>query len=324
MHIYLRVILLLTLTAPTVSSFGQTCCSGGVPMSGNLGLPSDSKGTLQLSLSHDVNILRTLKFENELLDDNSRERITNSTILEIGYTITNRISVDFLGSVVQQSRTIFSPVESSSETSGIGDAILLLKYRLTRIESPRTIVFGLGSKLSTGKTDYRNEQGILYSADLQPGSGAIDQVLWASFSQQFPFRKSMSLSITPVYRFTGKNNSYLGSETYEFGDEFQALLSLSDRVNIGRILLDPAISFRYRFASEDKINSSVLPNSGGNWVFLVPSVAFPINQSFSLASALDLPVYSRPDGTQLSPSLRLNISLFLRLNRSEKTDIIDL
>lgn len=41
--------------------FGQTCCSGGVPLSSNLGLPTGEQGTIQMALTYDLNVFRNLK-----------------------------------------------------------------------------------------------------------------------------------------------------------------------------------------------------------------------------------------------------------------------
>ena len=36
--------------------FSQTCCSGGVPLSGNIGFKGAARGTLQMELSYDLSI----------------------------------------------------------------------------------------------------------------------------------------------------------------------------------------------------------------------------------------------------------------------------
>ena len=69
---------------------GQTCCSGGVPVSSNLGLPSEGKNTLQFSLNYDLNVLETLKSGTEVLEDDSRSRRTHSILFQAGYSITER------------------------------------------------------------------------------------------------------------------------------------------------------------------------------------------------------------------------------------------
>jgi len=56
----------------------QTCCSGGVPLGGNVGFASYENRLYQFDLSYDLNVLSTLFNESEVLQDNSRLRSTQS------------------------------------------------------------------------------------------------------------------------------------------------------------------------------------------------------------------------------------------------------
>lgn len=105
------------------SVLGQTCCSGGVPMSSNLGFDGAENNTLYSSLSWDYNFLNTLKEGISTIDDNSRKRITNSVLIQLGYGITDRLSIDVLGSIVQQRCKIkqSNGFSDEDETVGIGD-----------------------------------------------------------------------------------------------------------------------------------------------------------------------------------------------------------
>jgi hypothetical protein len=61
--------------------------------------------------------------------------------------------------------------------TGIGDAMLLVKYRFYRSDSPRGTTqasFTFGPKLPTGKTNLSNGSGKLLPAGLQPGTGSTD------------------------------------------------------------------------------------------------------------------------------------------------------
>jgi len=40
-------------------AYAQTCCSGGIPLSNNIGLTSLGKGTLQIGINYDYNNLNT-------------------------------------------------------------------------------------------------------------------------------------------------------------------------------------------------------------------------------------------------------------------------
>ena len=84
----------------------QTCCSGGVPVASNLGLPPSEAGAIQFSLGYDLNVLETLKTGRETLEDDSRSRKTHTGIIELGYAFSNKFSVDAFFSYVRQEREI--------------------------------------------------------------------------------------------------------------------------------------------------------------------------------------------------------------------------
>lgn len=82
--------------------------------------------------------------------------------------------------------TIIVPVETnhfqtmSTPTAGgtgLGDAMVLVKYRFYRRDSERGTTqasFSLGPKIPSGRTDLKSENGTLLPATLQPGSGSTD------------------------------------------------------------------------------------------------------------------------------------------------------
>jgi len=84
----------------------QTCCSGGVPLSGNMGFMAAARGTLQMEMSYDVNYLNRLLMGSELVLEENRTRLTQSILLKAGYSQTDHLAVDALFSYVHQSRSI--------------------------------------------------------------------------------------------------------------------------------------------------------------------------------------------------------------------------
>ena len=69
---------------------------------------------------------------------------------------------------------------STSGGTGLGDSLVLLKYRFYRRDSPRgttqaSVTFG--PKLPTGRTNLADANGDLLPASLQPGSGSTDLFL---------------------------------------------------------------------------------------------------------------------------------------------------
>lgn len=78
--------------------------------------------------------------------------------------------------------------------TGLGDAMLLLKYRFYRRDSERGTTqasLTLGPKIPTGRTDLGSASGSLLPAGLQPGSGSTDLFLGANWTYTglFNFRR---------------------------------------------------------------------------------------------------------------------------------------
>lgn len=303
----------------------QTCCSGGVPLFGNLGLPPGDTKTLQLSLSYDLNVLNRVKNGSNTIPfalGNYRSRRTHSGLLEAGYNFSEKIAVDVFFSFVRQERLNENNVSGTTSTysQGIGDGVVLLKYKLLQGTSSGLTVFsGIGVKFPLGKSDTRFD-GILLNADLQPGSGAWDGIGWAQLLYPLPFKPGMGLSITSSYAHKGQNSEYLvlrnpltgetSSQTYRFGNEWQANLAIADKWIVGKAIVDPGITFKYRQVGHDRQNGINLPNTGGSWLFISPSAAYWPSPAFSINVNFDIPLYAYLDGTQVTPSHRVNLGVF--------------
>ena len=296
-------------------AYGQ-CCSGGVPMSANVGLPAVEQQTLQFMLIYDMNVLQQLKSGAELLNDRNRVRTTRSWLFQMGYSITPRLAVDAFASHVRQERKIQQPGLPSTFTftEGIGDATILLKYKAAILRGGKSEWWiGAGPKFPTGSADKVDERGLALIADLQPGSGAWDGIFWTQYAHQLDARPSMSLSARLIYRLTGENHDYLGSQLYEFGNEWQIIAGVGDRLLLGNFVLDPSLGFRLRRANKDLIDGEVMPNSGGTFLFLMPSLGFNITPQLAIQTRGELPLYSKVVGTQLVPDYRLNAGLYYQL-----------
>lgn len=302
-----------------VASYGlqaQTCCSGGVPLSSNLGLPPSAGNTIQLNLSYDLNTLSTLKTGVEELDDDSRRRQTHSVLFQVGYSLSDRFAVDAFFSWVRQTRQISQFGNTNFVgTDGIGDAVVLLKHKtLASPGNHRIWTNGLGVKAPTGASNLRREDGLPIVADLQPGSGAWDGILWSQYTQVAGFRPSMSFTATATYSFKGTNDEYLGSQRYKFGNEFVFIGGVSDRLLLGSAVIDPSLVVRYRQVAADIINDQTMPNTGGQWIFLNPGLTYWLTPDLSLNTNVELPLIADITGTQVTPTYRLNTGIFYRLS----------
>lgn len=304
----------------------QTCCSGGVPLAGNLGLPAGEAGQLQVGVSYDLNRLRSLFTGSEALNDDSRIRNTQTILLESSYAINDRWSIDILLPYIRQERIIIRGNTSADVTNGFGDAVALLRYQWLKPDFARRWQWasGVGVKLPNGAADRENEFSFTYNADLQPGSKAWDIIFWNRVSHQLASRPSLSIFLTTVYRRRGINDDYLAFEnpvtmirqaqSYQFGTEAQLNLGASDQVLFFGQLLNPGVSFLYRHAEGDRTNGEITPSTGGDFLFVQPSLGWSISSTLSWQLAADLPIYTKVTGTQVAPTLRLNTGFLFQLS----------
>ncbi|MEO9968101.1 MAG: transporter [Reichenbachiella sp.] len=306
MHLYMMALICVV---PHLS-FGQSCCSGGAPLSGNLGLPFADEKQLQFSISYDLNKLNTLKNGTETLDDNTRTRSTYTALFQAGYNLNEHWSFEVLLPYVKQER-IVSPVGFNTtieSTNGIGDIVLLSKYRFLNHYQ-----VGIGVKFPTGSSDETTKRGILLNADMQPGSGAMDAIAFFSSEHNFKVRSSLSIYTTLTFRYTGENSSYLIDQTYKFGNESQIQVGVADQFLFFNQVLSPSLGFKYRRVSEDVNDGFDVPSTGGKWLFIRPGLSYLVTPNIHLMSTIDLPIYANLEGTQITPTFRWNTALLINL-----------
>ncbi len=328
------IIICLFLELP-IGLIAQNCCSGGVPISGSLGLPAGQPGLIQTSISYDLNLLRRLKTGTSEEAETSirRLRTTQSFLFSAGYTLSERFSLETFVSWVRQERKVSNRLTNTTnfqDAQGVGDVVLLGKYFLIPLsERSYSLQVGLGLKMPTGSFEERTENGIPLGMDLQPGSGSWDGIFWSRFTHILAQRPSMSLSATGTYTARQRNDVFrdLGggnTQDWEIGDEFQLLLGMADRLQWGSQVFDPSVSFRLRLAERDETNGFELDNTGGEWVFFVPGFSWSLTPRVSWQATVDIPVYSRIKGTQLTPSFRLNSGIIVQFETKKKPGNLNL
>ena len=102
--------------------------------------------------------------------------------------------------------------------TGLGDAMLLMKYRFFRRDSPRGTTQAsvtVGPKIPTGRTNVAESTGNLLPAGLQPGSGSTDLLLAANWTYTglFNIRRLVAdEDFHSLLRSQGTQSTRLGSE----------------------------------------------------------------------------------------------------------------
>jgi hypothetical protein len=296
--------------------YSQTCCSGGTPLTGNLGIQGIEAKSWYFQLSYDYNFLDDLYSGTLKLDDHSRERVTQTVLLQAIYSFSEKISVNSLFSYVEQKRTIFSPTGATNITqaSGLGDVVLLFQYTpFTNLK--RSLTLAVGPKLPLGKFDAVDlEYGLVLSTDLQPGSGSWDGIIGASYKEfhllNFP---GLTFTGSAGYRVTTPAQRFDGDFKYRFGSETILGFGIQKNLLLKRVGVTPSVSLNYRNTAQDKVDGSVVAGTGGNWLNLIPSLNIEPANKWAINISGEVPIYRNLNGTQLTTSYRLNIGFVMKL-----------
>ena len=298
---------------------GQACCSAGSPLLGSLDIASSADGELQIGVTYEFNSLQDVYAGTERLDDDLRERNVNSFILEANYGLSKRISLSTLFTFINQSRNTatYGNISSSLNTSGLSDGIVLVKYNIIPLTLLEQIEFTLGAgiKLPIGNATLRSD-GILIPADMQPGTGSWDGVLWGYFSKGYVPDIPLNLFANVSYRLNGTNNRFGDSfqQGYTFGNELFINLGAGYRTDT---FFDFTLLFRFRNTEPDKFDEGTLPNTGGSWLYLVPGINGKITDSFTARLSGQIPLYRNLSGTQLTTTYTASLGLFYNINLKE-------
>lgn len=306
-----------------LSLFGQACCSGGTPLAGNIGLRPLRMGNIFIDLTYDYNTQQSLLAGSEILNDDRRERNTHAVLFRGGYALTDHLALSGIISWINEKENVdlLSGGINRFSATGIGDAIALVQYEPVKWRN-KNLVFGTGVKFPLGRTDIADEEtGLLLNPDLQPGSGSWDWILGVHFQQQHIFKDNLTLISSITARFNSEADRFGGQQPYQFGRELRVNLGVRDRYLIGRVLLDPSIMLLYRRTEMDQVNDSPVPNTGGNWIHLLPSLNWQVSTSFSVGASVEIPLYRDLMGTQLTTTRRMTLTIAYQLG--QKTGFID-
>jgi hypothetical protein len=293
----------------------QGCCTAGTSTFGGIERGVTQNGVLITALGFYVNQLDdTFESQTQINDPFNRTAKVSLLNLEIEYGLSERISLLAVANYSIRERNI--SVRNSADNSkdkiqfksdGLGDLIILGKYEVIRatVIEPFSISLGAGAKLPTGS--YTNENnGTRLSIDLQPGTGAIDLLLWTHIYKGFP-EAGLGLSLNILYRYPGSN-----LDGYRFGDEL--IIAIAAEYSVTNYLGFSFLS-KIRFAGKDFLSSRFLPSTGGSYLDVLPSINY-YEDNLSLRFFYQLPLYRNVSGIQLVTSNIIGTEIKYHFNLS--------
>ena len=289
----------------------QTCGCAGAPLLSSQSISSAAQGNLLLGITYEYDNIDDLYQGTNELDNRSVRRSTQSTLFEVHYGITDRLTASGTFTFINKRREtgLQTPSSNVVRTEGFGDGLVMLKYVLHKntIRSQYQLAVGGGAKIPFGSFDHTNN-GLQLNADMQPGTGAWDGVFWSYLSKTFAPHTTLNLFWTNSFRLTGEADRFSNTnDSYRFGNEIVSTLGAGNKL-VGN--LSYVFQVQYRQVGKNERNGSELPNTGGKWIDLVPALSYQLTDKVSMRVSGQLPVYRDLVGTQSTTTYSLSGSIF--------------
>lgn len=200
-----------------------------------------------------------------------------------------------------------SPINAGG--SGLGDSLVLLKYRFLRLDSERGTTqasITIGPRLPTGRTDLRDPSGALLPASVQPGSGSTDLFLNLSgtYTGLFHVKRLVADATVSYWRTTE------GIERTRLGDSIDSRFYLPYRPYQSHSVgpewwIGPSLTWQHM--ERDRIAGVRQADSGGDVLNLGGTTYFSPRPGLELWFGAEFAVAQQMNGIQ--DRLRRHISV---------------
>jgi len=160
---------------------------------------------------------------------------------------------------------------------------------------------GFGARLPIGKDDARDP--FTLSEDMQPSSGSMGKILWASYSYAFNQAATIQFNASVDYMLNDDKND----RDYAFGDEFNFVVGMSQSIGTK---FGYSAGLRYRSTTADNRFDFDIPNTGGEWLDFVPAIQYGVSDKFGIGLSARIPLARELDGAlQFTTSYSYALSL---------------
>jgi len=265
----------------TMDSVAQTCSCAGVPLLGSMELATPGEGKWFVASTYEFHdASKLVSGSSSVPNSTGRDRTSSVLMLETSRRLFGKLSFSALLSAVKHDRKVGGEHVSAS---GLGDAIIMLKYSPVTLSvfSRNAFSLGVGARLPIGEDDAKSGS-IVLAEDMQPSTGAFGSIIWMYAARALNEPATARLYANASYTNNGEND-----RDYQFGNEARASLG------VGYKTQSPwgfNVELLYRQAKRDKRASTSIPNTGGEWLDIIPAVQYNLNDSMALRASAKIPV----------------------------------
>lgn len=294
------------------ASCGSASCSLATQIDG-LGLGANPGWQLDLRyeyIKQDQLRSGTRKTDAAYVDGEHTEMVTknNNVVATLDYSADQRWGVALqLPYVDREHYHIFDNAGTLEDETwkfgALGDVRVIGRYLLDADTANNTQAgMQLGVKLPTGKTDATNAAGEAAERSLQPGTGTTDVILGYFRSRDmtwfdYPGRGFVQLQAQSAL---GQHEGYRAGQQY--------------RVNTGMVFFptasfSPIVQFNVLSKGRDSGANAEPADSGGDYLWLSPGVSKQLGHSARVYGFVQLPLYQRVNGVQLTSDWTASVGI---------------
>ena len=259
-----------------------TCSCANVPLLGTMELATPGIGEWFLAASYEFHDASELVSGSSTVPDQTgRDRTSQAFVVELSRGFGEKFSFSALIAGVNHKRTVGG---IRDDVTGLGDGIVMLKYSPASISlySRNAVSFGVGARLPIGEND-ASRGGIVLAEDLQPSTGAFAGTFWVYAARALNESRGARVYATATHAYNGEND-----RDYQFGHSTTASLGLSYQAQ------SPwgfNLETLFRHAERDRRAGVDIPNTGGQWLDLVPAVQYHINEMVAFRVSGKIPLW---------------------------------
>jgi hypothetical protein len=182
------------------------------------------------------------------------------------------------------------PITERWDFNGLGDMRVIGRYQANR---PDGTVAGLrfGVSLPTGEIDVRNDEGVRAERSLAPGTGTTGLIAGANVSGK--------IGSTPAGYFASVTGQWALNSHEAFRPGYQLVVNGGASYPLARSVT-ALLQMSALVKGRDQGAEAEPADSGGEKVFLGPGVTFTIAHNLWLYAFVEVPLYQRVNGTQLT------------------------
>lgn len=186
-----------------------------------------------------------------------------------------------------------------SSASGIGDVRVIGRYY--GLSDNRNFGIQLGLKLPTGNTRQKStaadgSTAVDVDPGLQLGTGTTDLILGAYYFDNL--NQTWDYFVQAQFQ-SALNSSSMAAGSYRPGDSVN--LTGGMRYH-GFESFTPTLQINARYVNADSGAAADTYATGGTLVYFTPGVIVPVNNTVSVYSNLQIPIYQNVNGIQVAPA----------------------